>query len=54
MHIPSVLTCRLEWHNCAGGFALRGREALKKVDDGGGGKDFHGRDKKEDGCIVLF
>jgi hypothetical protein len=33
---------------------LRGREALKKVDGGDGGKDFHGRDKKEDECIVWF
>jgi hypothetical protein len=54
MHIPFVLTCRPEWHNCAGDFALRGREALKKVDGGDGGKDFHGRDKKEDECIVWF
>jgi hypothetical protein len=53
MHIPFALTRRLEWHNCAGDFVLRGREALKKVDGGDGGKDFHGRDKKEDECIVL-
>lgn len=53
MHIPFVSTCRLGWHNCAGGFALRGRGARRTVDGDDGGKDCHGRGRKEDACIEL-
>jgi hypothetical protein len=54
MRILFVSTNRLEWHNYAEDFVSRRQEARRKVDGDDGGKDCHGRDTKEDGCIVLI